>query len=81
MSATELKKELIKRELNCAGTKDSMKHRLNEFLLTPECLQHQMRQNEKLIKGFMREFCKKNKMNVPICLQNAPVSFYPTITL
>eukprot|EP01083_Nonionella_stella_P141904 438071_1 len=57
MTAKELKEELQKRELKCTGNKNELQQRLRSFLQNAECTRYQEQQNEKLIKGFTREFC------------------------
>eukprot|EP01083_Nonionella_stella_P195475 720060_1 len=60
MTAKELKDELSKRELKCTGKKDELRQRLKSFLQNKECRKYRKRQNEKLIKGFTRTFCREN---------------------
>ena len=81
MKNKELKEELEIRDLIISGNKTALQTRLRDFLQTPECLKHQNKQNHKAIIGFVREFQKKNKLNVPIPLQNMIYQYYPRMTL
>ena len=81
MNVKELKQALNKRDLSPSGNKSALKQRLIDYFQTKLCLKIQRKNNEKLIKGYLRILRQKTNMNIPICLQNMIISHYPTITL
>ena len=81
MTVKELRQELKKRDLKCSGLKKVLQNRLRRFFESDRCIKIQKERNEKLVKGYSKRLRNKERIVLPLCLENLIVTFFPTMTL